>query len=204
MFEVQDLKFATLATVSRCGMIWFNEDVVTVDMVFHNYLTRLSNVIYGSEESDSQQANAFTPVGTPLEPSESSRVSPELQSQRDVVAILKPYFATNGLVQRCLEFVADKEHIMDFTASRAIYALLSMMNQIVREIHRYNAGHPDFPMGYDQIENFVSKSLVYAMLWSLTGDSKKKHREELGEFIRSASNIRLPSHSGVPLIDFEV
>lgn len=25
MFEVQDLKYATLATVSRCGMVWFSE-----------------------------------------------------------------------------------------------------------------------------------------------------------------------------------
>merc|ERR1719376_229898 len=28
MFEVQDLKYATLATVSRCGMVWFSDDVV--------------------------------------------------------------------------------------------------------------------------------------------------------------------------------
>ncbi|KAJ3710576.1 dynein heavy chain and region D6 of dynein motor-domain-containing protein [Lentinula raphanica] len=28
MFEVEHLKYATLATVSRCGMIWFSEDIV--------------------------------------------------------------------------------------------------------------------------------------------------------------------------------
>uniref|UniRef100_A0A1X7SM06 Uncharacterized protein n=1 Tax=Amphimedon queenslandica TaxID=400682 RepID=A0A1X7SM06_AMPQE len=32
MFEVQYLKFATLAPVSRCGMVWFSEDVLTLDM----------------------------------------------------------------------------------------------------------------------------------------------------------------------------
>ncbi len=30
MFEVEDLKYATLATVSRCGMVWFSEEVVQV------------------------------------------------------------------------------------------------------------------------------------------------------------------------------
>ena len=44
MFEVQDLKYATLATVSRCGMVWFSEDVVTSDMCFQNYLRRLRDV----------------------------------------------------------------------------------------------------------------------------------------------------------------
>ncbi len=38
MFEVQDLRYATLATVSRCGMVWFSEDVLTLDMIFENYL----------------------------------------------------------------------------------------------------------------------------------------------------------------------
>ena len=28
LFEVQDLNFATPATVSRCGMVWFSEQVV--------------------------------------------------------------------------------------------------------------------------------------------------------------------------------
>jgi dynein heavy chain 1 len=44
MFEVQDLRFATLATVSRCGMVWFSEDVLSTDMIFDNYLQRLRNV----------------------------------------------------------------------------------------------------------------------------------------------------------------
>ncbi len=40
MFEVQDLKYATLATVSRCGMIWFSENVVSLDMIYANYLNK--------------------------------------------------------------------------------------------------------------------------------------------------------------------
>ena len=50
MFEVQDLKYATLATVSRCGMVWFSEDVLSTDMIFENYIMELSNV--GLEESE--------------------------------------------------------------------------------------------------------------------------------------------------------
>jgi dynein heavy chain 1 len=28
MFEVENLKNATLATVSRCGMVWFSDETV--------------------------------------------------------------------------------------------------------------------------------------------------------------------------------
>ena len=44
MFEVQDLRFATLATVSRCGMVWFSEDVLSIDMICENFMLRLRNV----------------------------------------------------------------------------------------------------------------------------------------------------------------
>ena len=44
MFEVQDLKFATLATVSRCGMVWFSEDVLSTEMIFDNFLLKLKHV----------------------------------------------------------------------------------------------------------------------------------------------------------------
>ena len=52
MFEVQDLKFATLATVSRCGMVWFSEDVLSLDMVFDNFLSRLRDISIDDAEDD--------------------------------------------------------------------------------------------------------------------------------------------------------
>ena len=39
MFVAQDLNFATLATVSRCGMVWFSEDVLSLDMIFEHYIS---------------------------------------------------------------------------------------------------------------------------------------------------------------------
>ena len=44
MFEVQDLKFSTLATDSRCGMVWFSEDVLSLDMIFEHYLSKLKSL----------------------------------------------------------------------------------------------------------------------------------------------------------------
>jgi len=41
MFEVESLKFATLATVSRCGMVWFSEDVLRREQILYHYLLRL-------------------------------------------------------------------------------------------------------------------------------------------------------------------
>ena len=42
MFEVKDLKQATQATVSRCGMVWFSEDVVTKEMLASHHLDHIA------------------------------------------------------------------------------------------------------------------------------------------------------------------
>ena len=50
MFEVQDLGYATLATVSRCGMVWFSEDVLSLDIIFEQFITRLRNTSIDEDE----------------------------------------------------------------------------------------------------------------------------------------------------------
>lgn len=47
MFEVHSLRHATLATVSRCGMVWFSDDVVTTDMIVREQLARLKAGVSG-------------------------------------------------------------------------------------------------------------------------------------------------------------
>lgn len=75
MFEVQDLKYATLATVSRCGMVWFSEDVLSTEMIFDNYLQLLRNVpVEDSEEEAIKPPGASTGTKKEEEP-----LSPALQ-----------------------------------------------------------------------------------------------------------------------------
>ena len=75
MFEVQDLKYATLATVSRCGMVWFSEEVVTPEMVITNYMNKLRNIPL--EESEEDLKRGF---GQPKTGSETDQaLSPAMQ-----------------------------------------------------------------------------------------------------------------------------
>lgn len=69
-----------------------------------------------------------------------------IQTQRDIAAILTPYFAPDGLINKCLEFAKGLEHVMDFTRLRALGSLFSMINQSVRYVLNYDQNHPDFPM----------------------------------------------------------
>lgn len=201
MFEVQDLKYATLATVSRCGMVWFSEDVLSTEMVFENYFARIRNIPLDDGEDDS----FIQPAAKTSNQEKEEEVSPALQTQREIAALLLSYFSADGLVVRCLEYALTQEHIMDFTRLRALGSLFSMLNQGIRNVLNYNQQHPDFHLPYENLEQYIPKHLVYSVLWSLTGDAKLKARIDMGDFIRSITTIPLPpTQSGNPIIDYEV
>lgn len=213
MFEVQDLRFATLATVSRCGMVWFSEDIVTPEMVMTNFLRYLQNVPVDEDEDADLSFTASVSLTAPSgggdkvvsSPVEGAQVfvSPTIQTQRDIANMLVPYFASNGLVSRCLDFAKDLDHIMDFTQLRALTSLFSLLKQTVRAVLVHNASHTDFPMPVDQMESFVSKSLVNGIIWSMAGDGPSAVRMQMSDFMRQVTTIPLPP-PGVPIIDYEV
>ena len=66
MFEVQDLQYATLATVSRCGMVWFSEDVLSMEMVFDNFMQKLRNIpLEDADDFDSYKGKQEEEVVSP-------------------------------------------------------------------------------------------------------------------------------------------
>ena len=75
MFEVETLKYATLATVSRCGMVWFSEESIRPKMIFSHYLQRLKQDDYDNppkinlenENKEENQEKPFDPIATTRE-----------------------------------------------------------------------------------------------------------------------------------------
>lgn len=217
MFEVQDLKFATLATVSRCGMIWFSEHVLTTEMIFDNFFARLRNIPLEDFDLDTDAASSFVTNSagdmtsdmkmrsSSISDNSSAQVSPSLAIQRQFASLLAPFFTPDGIVNRAYEFAVGQEHIMDFTRLRALSSLFSLLNQCCRNILIYNQNHADFQVPQETLEKYVPSSLVYSILWSFAGDAKLKVRQDLGEFIRSITTIILPpATSSYSLIDYEI
>ncbi|EKM83644.1 hypothetical protein AGABI1DRAFT_50984 [Agaricus bisporus var. burnettii JB137-S8] len=200
MFEVEHLKYATLATVSRCGMIWFSDDIVEPSMVYRYYLSTLSSIPLDADDED---------VGDLLnrrtEPSSESTSSANLITQQQIAAILGRYFDEGELVSSALEYAGSIEHIMDFTPTRALNTLFSLLNKTVRNVVEYNIQHSDFPLSLERIEQYVTKRLLINIIWAFSGDAKLDLRANLGDYLRSRTGIDLPPLGpGNSLIDYDV
>ena len=200
MFELEHLRYATLATVSRCGMIWFSEDIVEPSMVYRQYLDTLGSVPLDAEDDD-----ALDIPGRRADDANSDAISANIITQKQVAGILERYFSEGELVSTALEYASSIEHIMDFTTTRALNTLFSLLNKTARNILEYNVQHSDFPLPPEPLEQYVSKRLLISIIWAFSGDAKLDLRAELGDFLSKQTGIDLPPLGpGSSLLDFDV
>ncbi|KAL8738025.1 MAG: hypothetical protein Q9181_001132 [Wetmoreana brouardii] len=189
LFEVETLKYATLATVSRCGMVWFSEDTVTSDMMLSNYLKNLRSAPY--EDIDEDTAGQSPTISMVV--------------QKRVADIVESNLATGALLSNALSEARRLNHIMEFTEIRALNTMFSLINRSCRAIIEYNVQHEDFQLDDDQMEGFVLKKLILAVIWAFAGDCPLAERKLFGEHLCDLTIVDAPLLSeAASIIDYDV
>ena len=189
LFEVENLKYATLATVSRCGMVWFSDDTVTSDMLLSNYLQGLRTTAFDEVDEDSAGQTA----------------AKALALQQQVADLLQHFFTTEHLLENALAEAHKHHHIMQFTEMRALNTLFSLLNKSCKTMMAYNAQHEDFPLEPEQVESYTSKKMLLALVWALVGDCPIKERRVFGEHITGLTTFDTPAlTNSSSLIDYDV
>ena len=191
MFEVETLRYATLATVSRCGMVWFSEDTVTPDMLVANYLQSLRSTAFDELDEDAGAVGQTS--------------AQALLLQTETADLLQQLFSSETFLEKALEESRRFSHIMTFTHTRALNTLFSLLNKACRTMVEYNIQHDDFPLDPGQVESFVSKKMLLALVWALTGDCPLRERRAFGGYISALTTIDTPLLSeSSSLIDYDV
>ncbi|KAI9891081.1 MAG: Dynein heavy chain, cytoplasmic [Vezdaea aestivalis] len=191
MFEVETLKYATLATVSRCGMVWFSDDTVTATMMLANYLDTLRTVPFEDLDEDSVTTG------------QASEKALALQNQ--AADILQRQLLADEFIVNVLNESRKFSHIMEFTEARVLNTLFSLLNKCCRTMIEYNVQHVDFPLEPEQVESYSSKKLLLSLVWSLVGDCPLTERKIFGDYVTSLTTLASPlSGDNSSLIDFDV
>ena len=195
MFEVQDLKYATLATVSRCGMVWFSEDVCTVPMTLHHYhhsvcakpLEQLikpcepltSTLKYEASRKEAQKAEKEEAQGGTFGGNDSAS---EVETQKQYMKLLAKYFQGGSVVEKALTAAEEmlREHtIMEWDSHQYLGGLFSLINKGIQDVLDYNANHPpEFPLMPEVLAKFAPRRLIMSLAWALGGACNIRKRGE--------------------------
>jgi dynein heavy chain 1 len=106
MFEVESLKHATLATVSRCGMVWFSDTTVTLDMIYHHYLARLQQDDFDTlgEEETKKDEDGEKKEEPKLVVEQTAEVLQMRATRKTCVNAIKDMFVDNGFITKALNY----------------------------------------------------------------------------------------------------
>jgi dynein heavy chain 1 len=199
MFEVESLKYATLATVSRCGMAWFSEDILEDFHIYHHYLERL------------KEDNFDTPVATA-----NSNVPNDAALLRERCAdFVRPLFFREDhgkpLVSVALELAAKQPHVMEYSRIRLLEAFMVLVRKgIDRVVEMDEIKFGNYASDAATVEKYMLNWTVLSMNWAFVGDLKlaerAKYFDELrGSLFELPPNLRWPdTDSSKTLIDYEV
>lgn len=130
-FEVDHLEYATPATVSRCGMVYFNEDTIDRPTLYAHFLKTLSQVALDPAES---HLGTYIYINYPPLTITAGSLPPGLALQIKCAEILKPLFESKGLVEKAFVFTSKQEHVMKFTAPQALSSVFSLVKKIVSNV----------------------------------------------------------------------
>ncbi|KAI9876261.1 MAG: hypothetical protein M1823_007311, partial [Watsoniomyces obsoletus] len=188
MFEVESLKYATLATVSRCGMVWFSDDTVTPALMIDHQLQLMASRSFDDVDEDVGAA----PVKAH-------------DTQIKVVKTLRDLIERDDFLLKALDQASLYKHIMEFTVVRVLDSFFSLLSKTCRNILQYNAIHPELPLDQEQTEAFVAKKLLLATVWGLVGDASLSIRKSFGDYISTMTSTDLPTlDESMSLIDYNV
>ncbi|KAJ8610928.1 hypothetical protein MRB53_038232 [Persea americana] len=96
-------------------------------------------------------------------------------------------------------------HIMSFSTTRALQTFFSMLDQACRTILRYNLQHAEFPLEQSQVDEYLSKKLLLAIVWAMAGDAPLTQRHSFANQIIALSTVSSPSvGSESSIFDYEV
>lgn len=197
VFEVQDLKYATAATVSRCGMVWFSDNTVEVQDCMKCFLTGL-------------RKNPVN-IGLPDRPSEgmTDKKQQMVVQGKCADALEAQIIGDASLLETALEEAAKKFTIMDFVPLQSMNSYFDLVRVGVQNILDYNGGHDEFPLADDVLVKFIKRHSLKSIAWACGGAMKMDDRLQFGRDLIKFSTEDVPDELGfggsnVSLIELSV
>lgn len=78
-------------------------------------------------------------------------------------------FEEDGFVTKALDYSMTLQHVMEFTRIRCLEAMFALIRKGITNVLDFNESRPDFHLTDQQVENYMTKFVVFAIIWGVGG-----------------------------------
>lgn len=182
LFEVDSVAYATRATITRCGMVWFAEN--------------------DAQASWAQVLEAVRAM--PVDEDLGSGAAAASAAPAQVAEAVAPYLAPDGVLAAVAAQAATLPHVMEPSAARSRATLAALLRSAVRQVQLYAVRHPDFPLSPADVRLYAQRAFVLALVGALAGDAPLDAHVALSDAVRLHMADELPGALGVSLLLYGV
>lgn len=161
IFETDNLKYATMATISRCGMVWFDGSRVTSSILLEGFFETIEESLEFDED-----------LAVKLQ---------QLEVFRQVIEIARAS-ANNELLCQILSEVSKYKHVMEFEEQRAMSTFRSFFQHHCTSLLVMLTLNSTTKI---DVDDFATKATILSLAWSFAGDVSNDDRSHFSEFLAS-------------------
>ncbi|KAK6589101.1 dynein heavy chain [Cryptosporidium xiaoi] len=188
VFEVHSLATATLATVSRCGMVWFNDDLITDDMYFSYYLK--NRILLGRCISGEDTASGIINNTDVIEREAGIRSK---ANSLWLSLLLKDSFGS-----KCVTSASKYIHSMTFTRIRVVEAMFSLLDSCFENLLTLDSNSSGNSVdgsgtNINVPDKYLNNWLVWSVIWGFSSSMGLSEREKFAtEVLKMADFTDFP------------
>lgn len=166
VFEVDSLEYTTLATISRCGMVWFDRSLVPIESLWYSHIFKFLNA----------DQNLIDTVDDPFIMEEKKTIINQLGE-------LLNEMSSELVLTEIIEKAQRISHIMEFDEQRCLNSFFSFFTTYSSDILKEKDSDPSVQFG--DFRTFVSKAMAQSLIWAFAGDSTYAEKQSFAQFILS-------------------
>lgn len=177
VFEVDSLEYTTLATISRCGMIWFDRSLVPIDSLWNSQLFKFTKTAQSLLESVD---DVF--------------IREEKRTIMNKVVDFVKDISSDLVLAEIVKAASGISHIMNFDEQRCLDSFFSFFTSHLSNVLREKDKDPSVNFG--DLKSFTSKAMAQSLVWAFAGDSTYDDKQIFAQFVLSRT-----AFSGLNLLE---
>jgi dynein heavy chain 1 len=162
IFEVDNLNHATPATITRCGMVWFDSPILSIGYMLRSLL------------NDTQH------VTVDLNNDIASNPHEAIEHQRFFVESAIKIIDVN-LINKVFNEALNYTHVMELTINRAMSSFVTLLKTYYRKFVQFFVTNQD--INPDHLLKYIQKAILLSMIWSLAGDMDATNRNMFASYL---------------------